>query len=73
MEKAKTQKSLSDNLFFIVNGLFLLICFIVVAFPILNVVSQSVSSPKAVIAGKVFLWPVDFNLNAYKQIFKTNC
>lgn len=70
MNKGKTKNSLSDKMFYLINGLFLLICLLVVAFPLVNVVSQSFSSPKAVISGKVFLLPVEFNLNAYKHIFQ---
>mgnify|MGYP003760081459 CR=1 FL=1 len=70
-EKRKIKESFSDKMFYLVNGLFLLICLIIVAFPIINVISQSFSSPGAVIAGKVFLWPVDFSVDAYKQIFQS--
>lgn len=69
--KKRISNSVSDKIFYFVNGLFLFICLLLVAFPILNVMSQSFSSPKAVIAGKVFIWPVDFNFDAYIQIFKS--
>jgi len=69
--KKGISNSVSDKIFYFVNGLFLFICLLLVAFPILNVMSQSFSSPKAVIAGKVFIWPVDFNFDAYIQIFKS--
>lgn len=60
--------SASDSLFNIINTIFLTLCFIVVLFPILNVISQSLSSPKAVISGRVFIWPVEPTLMAYKKI-----
>ncbi|AGC68052.1 protein LplC [Thermoclostridium stercorarium subsp. stercorarium DSM 8532] len=71
MEKGKTKDSVSDKVFYVVNGLFLFFCLVVVALPLINVISQSFSSPQAVIAGRVYLWPVDFNVNAYKRIFTT--
>lgn len=44
---------------------------IVVAYPLLYVLSSSFSSPTAVVSGKVWLLPVDFSLEGYKAIFKT--
>lgn len=58
----------SDKLFTILNYIFLLICFLIVIFPLLNVVSQSLSSPRAVVSGEVWIWPVEPTLIAYKRI-----
>jgi ABC-type glycerol-3-phosphate transport system permease component len=71
MKRTKIQNHISDKIFYFLNGLFLFICFLVVALPILNVISQSFSSPRAVIAGKVFLWPVEFNIDTYLQVFRS--
>ena len=70
-KKASIQNQLSDKVFYLLNGIFLVVCFLIVAFPIINVVSQSFSSPKAIISGKVFLWPVDLNFDAYLNVFKS--
>ena len=40
--------------------------------PIWYTLSLSLSSNSAAAAGKVWLWPVDFNLNAYAQILNDN-
>lgn len=37
--------------------------------PILYITASSLSSPKAVTAGRVWLWPVDFSLEGYKAVF----
>lgn len=42
-----------------------------IAIPILFVIASSFSSPSAVSAGKVFLWPVDFSLVGYQVIFQS--
>ncbi len=42
---------------------------VVIAYPIIYIVSASFSSPEAVIAGKVVLWPVDVTLRGYKAVF----
>lgn len=43
-----------------------------IAIPILFVIASSFSSPSAVSAGKVFLWPVDFSLVGYQVIFQSS-
>lgn len=68
----RIKKAVTGNKsFHIVNTLFLIICFFIVALPLLNVVASSFSEPGAVIKGKVTLYPIGFNVDAYKQIFKS--
>jgi putative aldouronate transport system permease protein len=62
--------SVNDKVFDIINNTFLILCFIVVFFPLMNVVSQSISSPASVISGKVLFWPVHFSLVGYNQIIR---
>ena len=61
--------SKSNKAFYIVNTTFLIICFLIIMLPILNVVSSSFSTPSAVVRGQVSFWPKGFNIEAYKQIF----
>jgi putative aldouronate transport system permease protein len=42
---------------------------IVVAYPLVYVVAASLSSPRAVISGRVWLWPVEPTLMAYRAVF----
>ncbi len=65
------KESRSDIVFHVVNTVFLLICFMLVAVPILNVLASSFSEPFSVITGKVGLWPIGFSVDAYKQIFQS--
>ncbi len=53
----------------IVNGImtFLLI---IVAYPLIYIISASFSSPSSVASGRVVLWPVDFGLEGYKAVFR---
>jgi putative aldouronate transport system permease protein len=57
-----------DRVFFIGNSLFLALIFMVMLYPFLYVLAVSLSSPNAVIQNKVFLFPVDFNLTAYRVV-----
>ena len=61
--------SKSNRIFYIVNTVLLMICLLLVAMPILNVVASSLSSPSAVIRGQVSFWPKGWNIDAYEEIF----
>jgi putative aldouronate transport system permease protein len=52
-------------------GVFLILCAITTVFPIVNIIAVSFSSSRAVLAGEVYLWPVDFNLTAFGKHFET--
>ena len=43
---------------------------ILVAYPLIYVLSASFSNPQAVSSGKVWLWPVDFTLRGYEVVFQ---
>jgi len=42
---------------------------LLVFYPLVYVVSSSLSSTPAIIQGRVFLWPVEFSFNAYRAVF----
>lgn len=67
----KIKQSRQDVIFDICNGIYLLFAFLVVAYPLLYVLSVSFSSPFAVQSGRVWLFPVDFSLDGYKEVYKT--
>ncbi len=62
--------STGEKIFTIVDYLLLTFVLVVIAYPIIYIVSASFSSPEAVIAGKVVLWPVDVTLRGYKAVFR---
>lgn len=45
---------------------------ILVMYPLIYVISCSFSSPNALVAGRVFFWPVDPGLMGYEAVFKTS-
>ncbi|MCD4761056.1 carbohydrate ABC transporter permease, partial [bacterium] len=67
-KKRTVRLSTSDRVFYFCITGFLLFCFIIVLFPLLNVVSYSLSSPNAVAYKNIWLFPKDFTLFAYKAI-----
>ena len=66
------RESKSDKAFRIINIVYLGICGIAVLYPLLYSLACSFSSTKAIVQGKVFLWPVDFTLDSYKAVLEYN-
>lgn len=60
----------ADKVFNIVNYLVLILILIIIAYPLIFIVSSSFSDSLAIIQGRVRLLPVDFSLEGYKTIFK---
>lgn len=63
-------RSLDDTIFDIVNYIFAGLCFFLIAYPLIYVISASFSSPTAVSTGKVWLFPVDPSVASYGAIFR---
>lgn len=60
----------SDRIFFTITGIVLALLVVLVSYPIIYVVSASLSSAKAVTNGRVILFPVDFSLEGYQAVFR---
>jgi putative aldouronate transport system permease protein len=60
------QESRSDRILLGIIYVSLLFVFIIVAYPLIYIVSSSLSSSEAVLAGKVWLWPVEPTLYGYE-------
>ncbi|GHU64895.1 sugar ABC transporter permease [Spirochaetia bacterium] len=69
-ENAAVGLSSSDRFFHLVCTFWLGISGLLVLYPLIYVLSCSFSGTDAVLTGKVFLWPVDASLNAYKGVFR---
>ncbi len=71
MEKLRGKKmSLNDRLFVCCNYLILGLILVITLYPLIFVVSASVSDPVAVTSGDVILLPVGFTLDGYKYIMQ---
>jgi putative aldouronate transport system permease protein len=62
----------SDRVFTIVNYAILTVFLVAVAYPLIYVFSASLSDPKAVISGRMWLWPVDVTLDGYRAVFRNS-
>lgn len=63
------RQSIGYRLFTMGNMVFLTLLAFTCLFPIVHVLSVSLSSAQAVSAGAVKLWPVDFTLASYESVF----
>lgn len=61
-----------DIIFEIINCIFLGIISAIILYPLVYVVSASISDPMSVTAGKMILWPVDMTLENYGEVFKND-
>lgn len=71
MTKKKINMAKDDKVFYVTIDVVLTLMLVVILWPLIFIVSSSLSSKEAVMAGRVFLLPVDFSLEGYKAIFKT--
>ena len=71
MAKNKIKAPFSDKVFKTV--IYVLVAFftVIILFPLLNVLATSFSSYSAVISGKVWIWPSEFQLETYKAVFQS--
>ncbi|QGQ94284.1 carbohydrate ABC transporter permease [Paenibacillus psychroresistens] len=67
--QTRTFKLDSDKLFDIINIGLLIVITLIFLYPLLFVVSASISDPLKVTNGEVWLWPKGFSLEAYKTVF----
>ena len=72
MEKhiSKVRQSRGDRAFGIVNGLLIALSFAITLYPLIYVISASISSPDAVASGRMTLWPVDITWKGYQYILQ---
>lgn len=64
------KQSKEDRIFNLFNGIFLVLATTVVLYPLIYIISASLSSPYAVQRGAVWLYPVEFSLEGYEEVFK---
>ena len=70
MAKSTIQKTRGDKIFLLCNKTLLLLIFFIILYPLLFVLSASISDPDAVNTGKMLLWPVGFTMQGYQYILR---
>lgn len=51
-----------------VNSIFLILCSVVFLYPLVYIISVSLSSPRDIMSGRVLLFPVGFNIESYRTM-----
>ncbi len=69
-KRRKVQESAGDKVFYICNYIILGLLALLVIYPLYFIVIASFSSADAVLAGKVFLYPVDIDFAGYIKCFE---
>lgn len=64
------EESTIDKVFVFFNTIFLLVILALVLYPLIYVLSASLSEPTAVTSGQVKLLPVGFTLSGYEKVFE---
>jgi putative aldouronate transport system permease protein len=64
----KTSKG--EQVFFAVNYVFLALFGISALVPLVNILAVSLSDSSAIISGKVSIWPIGWNIEAYRQLIE---
>ncbi|MCC2684651.1 MAG: carbohydrate transporter permease [Paenibacillaceae bacterium] len=67
---AKVREPMGDRWFNAINLLVLGLFFLTVLYPLIFIISSSISDADAVVSGRVWLWPVGFSLEGYKAVFE---
>ena len=67
--KNRIRISSEDRTLYVITNFCLWFLFIIVAYPLVYMVSSSFSSGRAVTSGRVVLWPVNPTLEGYKAVF----
>ena len=68
--KNKIKMPIGDRILDIITTLLLCAVAVAVAYPVIYIISGSFSSAADLVAGRVLLWPVGFNLDGYKFVMR---
>lgn len=64
------KESKTDKIFLLTNYIYLTVAFVIVLYPIIYIISASISDPGYVSSGEMWLFPKGFTLNGYKLVFE---
>ncbi|THE13802.1 carbohydrate ABC transporter permease [Bacillus timonensis] len=64
--------SLSDRAFDVMNTIFVAVITLIIVYPLIFVISASISDPDAVNSGRMWLWPVDVSFAGFQRVFQND-
>lgn len=66
------KESVGDRIFLVCVYIFVTLALIVTLYPLIYILSASMSDPAAVRTGRMVLWPVDVTLQGYRVILQNS-
>ena len=69
MNEKRIKLSAEDKVLYTISNFCLFLLLVIVAYPLVYILSSSFSSGRAITTGKVVLWPVQPTLEGYKAVF----
>ena len=72
MSVKKIRETKSDRVFDVVNCTVAALVLLIIAYPVWIVVISSFSDPYALMAGKVWLYPIGFSFDGYSAVFRND-
>jgi putative aldouronate transport system permease protein len=69
-KKGRMRDSASDKVFYLFNGIVLILLAILIIYPLYFIVIASISNPDQVFNGNVYLFPVGVTLSGYARLFE---
>ena len=70
MANVKIKESRGDRVFDAINTALMTLLMLIILYPLIFIVSASISNPDYVNMGKVVLWPKGFTLEGYIRVFQ---
>jgi putative aldouronate transport system permease protein len=70
IRRNKIKISAGEWVFEVFNHVFLAMFAFACLYPFLSTLANSLSSNRAIVSGEVFLWPVEFTVDAYREIWQ---
>lgn len=64
------KRGLSEKTFDRLNILFVVIIVLMITYPVIFIISASISDPAAVNTGKMWLWPVDITFDGFRKVLQ---
>lgn len=68
-KRTKMRMTKGDVVFTICNYIFITLAVVITLYPLVYVLSASISEPTKVNSGEMWLWPVDITFAGYKRVF----
>lgn len=68
-KRTKMRMTKGDVVFTICNYIFVILAVVITLYPLIYVLSASISEPTKVNSGEMWLWPVDITFAGYRRVF----